>query len=619
MEGLAVMRWTIGRKLALGFTAIMLLMIVTVALSVRALAIQREQYTLLANDLRVAQVQTAVLASAIHGQAETALEYALGETGARLDYEQHYLKAQGAIKWLKENANSEQAAPLTTALVDAGKAFDKYVAELFTMGPSAVSKKLPEMRALLDAYVAAADDITSYIDQGALAVTQETEKAERLARGLIIGLNALSLVLAFLISAILGRTIAKPLAHLAAVADRVADGDLSVEPLKATARDEIGLVSASVNTMVQNLRELIAQVARSSQQVVAWANDLKATTEEMADSSSSVADVVNQIAQGTSTQSRAAAESLREVRELQQAIEQIAAGAQQQARQSEAVAANVRDVLSGLSDVSQKTADVKTASEQALATARNGKQVVEQAVDAMRDIQTSVGRSADQVTGLGDLSGQIGAITDTITEIAEQTNLLALNAAIEAARAGEQGRGFAVVAEEVRRLAERVASSAREISGLIDRIRKATGDAVESMRLVTGQVDRGAALAVNGGRALDDIVGMVEQTNEHVTAIAAATAQLVAASESVQTAVSEMAAVTEENTAATEQMADSAHQVTKAIETIAATTQQTAASGEEVAASAEELSSGIDEIARSTADLAQVSRELQEQISRFRM
>jgi len=613
------MRWTIGRKLLLGFATIMAVMTATAVMGVRALDIQHEQYALLANDLRVAQVKTAALSGAINGQAATALEYALGETRARVDYEQYYLQAQSAIQWLEDNASSDEAAPLVEALQTSGQAYDRFVAGLFTMGPNAVAKQLPEMRSLLSEYVAAANNISNYVDLAAQAVTEETERVERLARWLIIGLSAASLALAFIVSTILARKIARPLAHLASVADRVADGDLSVEPLNAHSGDEIGALATSVNAMVQNLRDVITQVVDSSQQVVAWAGNLKSTTEEMAESSSSVAEVVNQIAQGTSTQSRAAAESLQEVRELQQAIEQIAGGAQQQARQSETVAANVRDVLSGLNDVSQKTAGVKTVSEQALATAHSGKQVVDKAVEAIRGIQTSVGRSADQVTDLGDLSGQIGAITDTITEIAEQTNLLALNAAIEAARAGDQGRGFAVVAEEVRRLAERVASSAREIAALIDRIRTATADAVESMRLVTGQVDQGASLAVDGGRALADIVGMVEQTNEHVSAIAAATAQLVAASQSVQSAVSEMAAVTEENTAATEQMADSAQQVTRAIETIAATTQQTAASGEEVAASAEELSSGIDEIARSTADLARVSQELQEKVSRFRM
>lgn len=613
------MRWTIGRKLALGFTAIMLLMVASTVQALRALGTQSEQYAMLANDLRVAQIKTAQLSTAIHGQIESVLAYTLGETSARREYQDYYLQAQSAVQWLKENANSEQAAPLTEALVNAGTAFDQYVATILTMGPTAVAEHLPRARELLAVYIAAANDITEYVDKGVAAVTEETQQVEQMTRWLIIGLNAVSLALAALISGLMTRSIGRPLARLAAVADCVADGDLSVEPLTVKSRDEIGMLANSVNKMLQSLRDLIAQVIASSQQVVEWVNDLKSTTEQMAESSAAVADVVNQIAQGTSTQSRAAAESLQEVRELQRAIEQIAGGAQQQARQSETVAENVREVLSGLSDVSQKTAGVKTAAEQALATARSGKQVVEQAVEAMRGIQTSVGRSADQVTELGELSGQIGAITDTITEIAEQTNLLALNAAIEAARAGEQGRGFAVVAEEVRRLAERVASSAREISGLIDRIRKATADAVESMRLVTGQVDHGAALAVNGGRALDDIVGMVEQTSEHVAAIAAATAQLVSASQSVQTAVNEMAAVTEENTAATEQMADSAQQVTRAIETIAATTQETAASGEEVAASAEELSSGIDEIARSTADLAQVSRELQEKVSRFRM
>jgi len=131
-----------------------------------------------------------------------------------------------------------------------------------------------------------------------------------------------------------------------------------------------------------------------------------------------------------------------------------------------------------------------------------------------------VGQSADRIQELDRLSEQVGSITDVISSIADQTNLLALNAAIEAARAGEHGRGFAVVADEVRKLAEQSAASAREIADLIRSIQTGTADAVKSMNLATERLAATNELAVEAGTALGDILGAVKQAAEEVGRIA---------------------------------------------------------------------------------------------------
>src|SRR5690606_9945642 len=106
----------------------------------------------------------------------------------------------------------------------------------------------------------------------------------------------------------------------------------------------------------------------------------------------------------------------------------------------------------------------------------------------MHNISATVTEAAKDISVLGDLSGQISSIIQTIQEIADQTNLLALNAAIEAARAGEQGRGFAVVADEVRSLAARTSTSAQEITSTIDKIQQGTRQSVETMQSGVKQV-----------------------------------------------------------------------------------------------------------------------------------
>jgi methyl-accepting chemotaxis protein len=169
--------------------------------------------------------------------------------------------------------------------------------------------------------------------------------------------------------------------------------------------------------------------------------------------------------------------------------------------------------------------------------AEKGGAVVAKAVRAMSEINDSSKRIAD--------------IIGVIDEIAFQTNLLALNAAVEAARAGEQGRGFAVVATEVRNLAGRSATAAKEIKGLIQ-------DSVK-------KVDEGSHLVTQSGATLEQIVSAVKKVTDIVAEIAAASQEQSAGIEQVNKAVMQLdeltqqnAALVEEASAASQSMADQA-------------------------------------------------------------
>jgi methyl-accepting chemotaxis protein len=159
--------------------------------------------------------------------------------------------------------------------------------------------------------------------------------------------------------------------------------------------------------------------------------------------------------------------------------------------------------------------------------ATRGGNVVKHVVDTMESIQLS--------------SGKIVDIISVIDGIAFQTNILALNAAVEAARAGEQGRGFAVVAAEVRMLAQRSASAAKEIKELIQ-------DSVEKVQAGATQVD-------DAGRAMNDIVESVKHVTQIMTEIAQASMEQSQGIEQVNTAIVEMEGVTQQNAALVEQAA----------------------------------------------------------------
>jgi methyl-accepting chemotaxis protein len=131
-------------------------------------------------------------------------------------------------------------------------------------------------------------------------------------------------------------------------------------------------------------------------------------------------------------------------------------------------------------------------SQQTAQAARAGAEKVGETVQSIQNIRSKVDLAAQKVQKMGQRSGQIENILETIDEIASQTNLLALNAAIEAARAGQHGRGFAVVAGEVRKLAERSSAATHEIASILREIEKAISESGQAMEQSVGEVEAGS-------------------------------------------------------------------------------------------------------------------------------
>jgi methyl-accepting chemotaxis protein len=150
-----------------------------------------------------------------------------------------------------------------------------------------------------------------------------------------------------------------------------------------------------------------------------------------------------------------------------------------------------------------------------------------------------------------------------VGQIADQINLLALNAAIEAARAGDQGRGFAVVANEVRKLAERTATSTEEISKMIDSIQGTANIAVGNMSGIVGQVDSGVSLAQQAGEAINQIKEGTKQVIRTVDDISSSLSEQSTASNDMAKHVEQVAQMTEENHAAAEESSVAANNLTQ--------------------------------------------------------
>jgi methyl-accepting chemotaxis protein len=271
---------------------------------------------------------------------------------------------------------------------------------------------------------------------------------------------------------ILGRIIIRPVQEVAKLATSIADGDLTLEDIRVRSNDEVGGLATTVNTMKDNLNEMMQKIRTGAAKVSGSSDELANANQDF---------------------SQRITEQSGSIEETAATIEEISAGVNQNAdtcRETNKVATDCRN------------------------KAEEGGKVMHSMMTSIEDINSSSKKIAD--------------IINVIEEIAFQTNLLALNAAVEAARAGEQGKGFAVVAVEVRNLAHRSSKAAKEITGLIkENLEKAQGgteyaqmtkanleEIIESVKKVSDQVAEISAASSEQAVGVDQVNKAISQLDQ---------------------------------------------------------------------------------------------------------
>ena len=239
--------------------------------------------------------------------------------------------------------------------------------------------------------------------------------------------------------------------------------------------------------------------------------------------------------------------------ELQAAANQQATATKEQATAMSEISTTISELLVTSRQIAESAQRVAHIAAQTAAAARSGDATVATAHESITTIRRQVDLIVNHMLELGKKSQQIGAVLDIVAELAEQTNILAINATIEAAGANEAGKRFAVVADEIRKLADRVAGSTKEIRGLIEDVRSSVNTTIMTTEGGSKSVDAGARQFSEVAAAFGEIAGLVSTTTEAAREIELSTKQQSSAVEQVNVAITSAAQATKETEASSGQ------------------------------------------------------------------
>lgn len=451
--------------------------------------------TILAGEALQLSQEADMMHDALRGDAQLALLSAgdknseqLGEAAKGLKEHSEVLdSALSKLRSLPMTAQSLAALDAAQALVKPYEAAVEAVVKGASVDLETGLRALPALQASFTALEEKMATLSDTIE--ANGQTLNAQAKARVDQTLYAIVMALALATSAMAAAALwlSRRMTRPMAHAVSVADRLAQGDLSVR-IEPAGNDETEQLLVSMERMQTSFAAIVREVKSNAERVAC------ASTE---------------IATGNL--------------DLSIRTEQQASVLQQTAASMEELSTTVRQNA----DHSRKA---NALAQDASGVAVRGGEVVQQVVCTMK--------------GIDEASKKIADIIGVIDSIAFQTNILALNAAVEAARAGEQGRGFAVVAGEVRGLAQRSASAAKEIKTLI--------------HASAEQVNHGTTLADQAGETMTQVVESIRHVSSIVAGINAASAEQSSGVERVGAAVVQMDQTTQQNAALVEESAAAA-------------------------------------------------------------
>ncbi len=369
--------------------------------------------------------------------------------------------------------------------------------------------------ALYDTIDPISNKITELVELHLRMAGEEAAAVERVYTQSIRLLLLVTLVIAALLSIaglLIYRSIMDPLNHFKGVMEQVETNYDLVVRADETSTDELGVIAAAFNKMLNRFQGLVSGLIDSSVRVASASEEMSAV------------------------------------------LEKSVAGVQQQHQGTEQAATAMEEMAATVNEVAQSTASAAEYAATAKENAGEGMDAVRASIEAVEDMASQIARAGESIELLRKDSVNIGTVLDVIRGVAEQTNLLALNAAIEAARAGEQGRGFAVVADEVRTLAQRTQDSTHEIESLVERLQGSAISASQAMESSSDKVGSTVALANQAGKSLSRVTEEADRINDINIQVASATEEQATVAQDIGRAVISIRDIATETAGGADQM-----------------------------------------------------------------
>ncbi len=480
-----------------------------------------------------------------------------------------------------------------------------------------------------------------------------TEIESEMKRLFLVTLSILGALIGIgmFVSLVFTRIIIAPLEQMAGLAVKIAGGDFR-QPVEVKTQDEVGVLANALGQMSDGLKGMIKRIQDTSQQVTAVADKVminarrinegaihqakaaektSSSIEEMNASVKSISENID----GLSTSAEATSSSLIEmsaaisqvatstvtlsssVEDTASSLIQMSSSIKQVVEHIDALSMNTVETTASINEVNASIREVeKNAKESAVMTEKVsqdatdlGMDAIEKTIEGMEKIKRTVEKSANVINKLDERTEHIGKILTVIDEVTRQTNLLALNAAILAAQAGEQGKGFTVVADEIKNLADRTASSTKEIAQLIRDVQSEAKDAVVSINEGSQSVEEGVRLSVNARESLNKILDVSKRSSNMSRQIEKATYEQVQAINQVSQAMEKMNTMVQQINRAMQEQGKGIEHITEASEKMRSITRQVKISTEEQANGSKQISDAVEDV---TIRIQQIGRGMSE-------
>lgn len=364
---------------------------------------------------------------------------------------------------------------------------------------------------------------------------------------------------------------------------------------QGAALDSIGGNMEGLNATIVEIARYSESLAASVEKGAASVLELGASVAEVVDNMDSLLSSVDETASSTRDMSYS-------IKEISENIESLSSSVIQ-------VSSSMMQINARIREVETNAADASRFADEVIRDANAGLSAVESTIDGIIRTKDITRESTGIINSLSEKIKEIGKTLEVIRDVAEETNLLALNAAIIAAQSGEHGKSFSVVSNEIKDLAERTSTSAKEVSEIIDAVEVESDRAVRAMEKGCLSVEEGVKLSKEAGEGLKKIVSSARRSTESVREIARASAEQAGEINLVVEATGKVAEMTRRIVNATQEQAKGSELINRASERLANIAYMVKGSTRAQAESDKEITSAIEEVRRMVNFINNIIRE----------